>query len=94
MAKENTHMAFRNSGKIAKLLSLAKGEAEAQATYYVLDKISDKLALPVPSVDAMLQILRDSGFQAVPTHFSSRGIRTDAIALTMQELLRNAVRLN
>jgi tRNA (guanine26-N2/guanine27-N2)-dimethyltransferase len=94
MAKENTHMAFRNSGKIAKLLSLAKGEAEAQATYYVLDKISNKLALPVPSVDAMLQILRDSGFQAVPTHFSSRGIRTDAIALTMQELLRNAVRIN
>ena len=88
MAKENTHMAFRNSGKIAKLLFLAKGEAEAQATYYVLDKISDKLALPVPSVDAMLQILRDSGFQAFPTHFSSRGIRTDAPALTVQNLLR------
>jgi len=94
MAKENTHKAFRNSGKIAKLLSLAKGEAEAQATYYVLDKISNKLALPVPSVDAMLQILRDSGFQAVPTHFNSRGIRTDAPALTMQELLRNVVRIN
>ena len=91
MAKENTHMAFRNSGKIAKLLSLAKGEAEAQATYYVLDKISDKLALPVPSVDAMLQILRDSGFQAFPTHFNSRGIRTGAPALTVQNLLQKLV---
>ena len=91
MAKENTHKAFRNSGKIAKLLSLAKGEAEAQATYYVLDKISDKLALPVPSVDAMLQILRDSGFQAVPTHFNSRGIRTGAPALTVQNLLQKLV---
>jgi tRNA (guanine26-N2/guanine27-N2)-dimethyltransferase len=91
MAKENTCRAFRNSGKITKLLSLAKGEAEAQATYYVLDKISDKLALPVPSVDAMLQILYDSGFQAFPTHFNSRGIRTDAPALTVQKLLRKIV---
>ena len=91
MAKESMHTAFRNSGKIAKLLSLAKGEAEAPVTYYVLDKISDKLALPVPSVDAMLQILRDSGFQAFPTHFSSRGIRTEAPALIVQKLLRRLV---
>jgi tRNA (guanine26-N2/guanine27-N2)-dimethyltransferase len=91
MAKENMHTAFRNSGKIAKLLSLAKGEAEAPVTYYVLDKISDKLALPMPSVDAMLQILRESGFQAFPTHFNSRGIRTDAPALTVQKLLQKLV---
>jgi tRNA (guanine26-N2/guanine27-N2)-dimethyltransferase len=91
MAKENMHTAFRNSGKIAKLLSLAKSEAEAPVTYYVLDKISDKLALPMPSVDAMLQILRESGFQAFPTHFNSRGIRTDAPALTVQKLLQKLV---
>jgi tRNA (guanine26-N2/guanine27-N2)-dimethyltransferase len=91
MAKENMHTAFRNSGKIAKLLSLAKGEAEAPVTYYVLDKISDKLALPMPSVDALLQILRESGFQAFPTHFNSRGIRTDAPALTVQKLLQKLV---
>ncbi len=91
MAKENMHKAFRNSGKIAKLLSLAKGEAEAPATYYVVDKISDKLALQVPSVEAMRQILRDNGFQAFPTHFNSRGIRTDAPALTVQKLLQKLV---
>lgn len=91
MAKASMRTAFRNSGKIAKLLSLAKEESEAPITYYVLDKISDKLALPVPSVDAMLQILRDSGFQAFPTHFNSRGIRTDAPALSVQKLLRKLV---
>jgi tRNA (guanine26-N2/guanine27-N2)-dimethyltransferase len=91
MAKENMHMAFRNSGKITKLFSLTKAEAEAPATYYVLDKISDKLALPVPSVDAMLQTLRDSGFQAFPTHFNSRGVRTDAPALIVQNLLQKLV---
>jgi len=91
MANENMHMAFRNSGKITKLLSIAKAEAEAPATYYVLDKISDKLALPVPSVDAMLQILHDSGFQGFPTHFNSRGIRTDAPALIVQNFLQKLV---
>jgi tRNA (guanine26-N2/guanine27-N2)-dimethyltransferase len=91
MIKENTRNAFRNSGKIAKLLSLATVEADAPLAYYVLDKISNQLALPVPSVDALLKILRDNGFQAFPTHFNSRGIRTDAPALTMQELLRKVL---
>ena len=91
MTKENTRVAFRNSGKIAKLLSLAKNEAEAPATYYVLDKISNKLGLPGLSVDVMLQTLRDNGFQAFPTHFSSRGIKTDAPALTMQRFLHKAL---
>jgi len=82
------HRTLRNSGKIAKLLSLAKEEAEAPATYYVLDKISDKLALPVPAVNAVLQVLRENGFQAFSTHFNSRGIRTDASAFAMQRLVR------
>jgi tRNA G26 N,N-dimethylase Trm1 len=47
--------------------------------------------LPMPSVSAVLQKLRDKGFQAFPTHFNSRGVRTDAPALTMQELLRKTV---
>jgi tRNA (guanine26-N2/guanine27-N2)-dimethyltransferase len=91
MAKENTHVALKNSGKIAKLLTLAKDEAEASATYYVLDKITNKIALPVPSLQAVLMNLCEKGFQAFPTHFSTRGVRTDAPALTMQDLLRKMV---
>ena len=88
MAQENRRTAFRNSGKIKKLLALAKDEAEAPVAYYVLDRISGKLALPVPSVSAVLQNLRSMGFHAFPTHFNSRGVRTEAHALMMQELLR------
>ena len=91
MAQENMGTAFRNSGKISKLLSLAKDEAEAPATYYVIDKISNKLSSPVPSVAAMLRILRDNGFEAVPTHFNSRGVRTNAPAFAVQNLLKAAV---
>jgi tRNA (guanine26-N2/guanine27-N2)-dimethyltransferase len=91
VAQENRRTALRNSGKIGRLLDLAKDEAEAPATYYVIDKISDKLALPVPSVSAMLQKLHDKGFQAFPTHFNSRGVRTNAPSSAVQELLREAV---
>jgi tRNA (guanine26-N2/guanine27-N2)-dimethyltransferase len=91
MVQENRRTALQNSVKIAKLLSLALDEADASATYYVLDKISHKLTLPVPSVAAMQGILRDKGFQVFLTHFNSCGVRTDAPALVMQELLRSVV---
>jgi tRNA (guanine26-N2/guanine27-N2)-dimethyltransferase len=91
MTQENMRTALRNSEKIAKLLAFAKDEAEAPTTYYVIDKISDKLGLPVPSVLVLLKQLRGKGFQAFPTHFNSRGVRTDASALTMHELLRSSV---
>jgi len=77
---------------LAKLLSTATAEAEAPVTYYVVDKISNKLGLPVPSVNALLQVLRDNGFQAFPTHFNSRGIRTNAPTLTMQKFLHEIVK--
>jgi len=90
MMQENKRTALRNSRKITKLLSLVKGEAEAPITYFVIDHISDKLSLGVPSVSVMLRNLRDNEFQAVQTHFNSRGIRTNAPALIMQELLKQA----
>jgi tRNA (guanine26-N2/guanine27-N2)-dimethyltransferase len=93
MAQENKRTAFRNSVRISKLMSLAKDEAEAPVTYYVIDKISNKLSSPVPSVNAMLKILRDNGFGAVPTHFNSRGVRTNAPALAVQNLLKVVVSL-
>lgn len=89
MQKENTQRPFKNNVRITKLLSLARDEAEAPLTYYVIDKISNKLSLPVPPVVVMLKTLRDNGFQAVPTHFNSRGLRTNAPALAIQEMLKN-----
>ncbi len=91
MATENRHAAFKNSGKISRLLALAKNEAEAPITYYVLDHVSDKLSLPVPSLENVRQILLKSGFLAIPTHFNSRGLRTDAPALVVQKFLQKAV---
>jgi tRNA (guanine26-N2/guanine27-N2)-dimethyltransferase len=92
MTEENAHRAFRNSAKIKKLVSLTSGEAEEPPTYYVLDKLSAKLGLPAPSVEAILGALNDKGFQAVPTHFNSRGIKTNASAQTMQNIVKSATK--
>jgi tRNA (guanine26-N2/guanine27-N2)-dimethyltransferase len=91
MLKENSHTAFKNSNKITKLLKIAREEADASMTYYVLDKLSGKLGLPSPSVAAFFQCLRENGNQAIPTHFSSLGVRTDASSLTLQTLLQKMV---
>ena len=91
MMKENTHKTFRNSRKISRLLSVAIEEVEAPITYYVLDAVSNKVALTVPAVEDFLNLLRENDFQAKPTHFNSRGIRTDAPALVMQKYLQEIV---
>jgi tRNA (guanine26-N2/guanine27-N2)-dimethyltransferase len=90
MIKENRAVAFRNSARITKLLALTKDEAQAPITYYVVDKLSGKLGLPSPSIQAFLKLLRDSGFQAVQTHFNTRGIRTNAPVMAMHKLLKES----
>jgi tRNA (guanine26-N2/guanine27-N2)-dimethyltransferase len=89
--RENQNTAFKNSVKITKLLTLTKNEATTPPTYYVIDKLSGKLKLPAPSNQAFLTALQNSGFEAVPTHFNPRGIKTDAPALTMHKLLKEIV---
>jgi tRNA (guanine26-N2/guanine27-N2)-dimethyltransferase len=91
MMEENKTVAFKNSAKIAKLLALTKDEASAPITYHVLDKLSGKLGVPSPSNQAFANTLRNSGYQAVPTHFNTRGIRTNASALTLHKLLNETI---
>jgi len=45
----------RNFSKIHRMLSLIRKEADAPATYYVIDKVSDVLNLPTPSVKVVAE---------------------------------------
>ncbi|MCK5593363.1 tRNA (guanine(10)-N(2))-dimethyltransferase, partial [Candidatus Bathyarchaeota archaeon] len=83
--------AYKNGKKIRKILSLIKNEVDAPVTYYVLDKICDELALPVPPLKSFIRVLRKKGFKAFPTHFNTTGVRTDASATFAKELLRIVV---
>ena len=88
MKKELEGRKFKNQKIILKLLSLSIDEAEAPPTYYVTDKICDKLNLAVPPLMEVIKEIRKAGFRATPTHFSSRGIRTDAPASLVKEIIK------
>ena len=86
--KEAKHRTLKHGQKIRRILTLIKDEVEAPLTHYVLDKLCDALALPVPPVREVVEALREKGFQAFLTHFNSRGIRSNVPATEIKELLR------
>ncbi len=91
MERELKKRNLRNQKTILKMLSRSRDEAEAPPTYYITDKICDKLNLPIPPLVEVIKKLRKAGFQAVPTHFNNRGIRSDAPASVVKEILTTLV---
>jgi tRNA (guanine26-N2/guanine27-N2)-dimethyltransferase len=87
--KEVKQRAFKQGGKIRKILALIKNEVDAPITYYVLDNICDKLGLPVPPAKRVVNALRKGGFQASLTHFNSKGIRSNASSKNIREIVAN-----
>jgi len=66
-------------------------ECHAPPTYYVLDKICDKMGLPTPPVRSVLEALRERGFEVSLTHFNLNGFKTNApakiVTKTLQEVM-------
>ena len=87
MEKEVYGRKLKYEKRILRLLSLARNEAEAPVTYYAIDKICDKFNLPIPPLIGVINELKKAGFEAIPTHFNGRGIRTDAPAKVVKEIL-------
>jgi tRNA (guanine26-N2/guanine27-N2)-dimethyltransferase len=76
---------LKNQKRILKLLSTVEDEINAPITYYVMDKICDKLGLSVPPLAEAIEALEEAGFQATRTHFNSKAFRTDASAEVVRE---------
>jgi len=87
MERDAEGRSLRQEKRLLKMLSLVQNEAEAPVTYYTVDKICDKLNLPIPALKKVLDKIKKEGFQAVPTHFNSRGFRTDAPASIVREIV-------
>jgi tRNA (guanine26-N2/guanine27-N2)-dimethyltransferase len=86
--KETARNTAESKNHTAKLLALIKDESDAPATYYVVDKICDKINSPIPPLRAVIRKLTEKGFRSLPTHFHSRGIRTNAPARAVIEAIR------
>lgn len=88
MEQESDRRGLVQEKRLLKILTLVKNEIESPATYFTVDKICDKMNLPVPAQKKVLDKLREAGFQAVLTHFNSRGFRTDAPSNRVMEIIR------
>lgn len=87
MQQEATTRELRQKRHIRRLLSLVQKETEAPVTYFVTDKISDKLGLRVPAMERVMVQLKKAGYQASLTHFNSRGVKTDALASLVRDVV-------
>jgi tRNA (guanine26-N2/guanine27-N2)-dimethyltransferase len=94
MEKEVLKRSLRLALRIQRMLALIRDEVEAPIAYYVVDKLCDFLNLPVPAVKKVVEALREEGFQASLTHFNSRGIRSNAPASKIKEILPSLAREN
>jgi tRNA (guanine26-N2/guanine27-N2)-dimethyltransferase len=91
MEEEAKQQKFRLGERVGKILALMKNEVEAPITYYVIDKLCDALNLSVPPLKTVVENLRKEGFQACLTHFNPKGIRSNAPAMKIKEVLHQTV---
>jgi len=64
--------------RLPRLLRLIGLEQEAPLTYYVIDRLADRLNVSIPPTAEIFRALADIGYQVTPTHFRVKGLRTDA----------------
>ncbi len=86
MQIETWHKQLKSKKKICKILTLMRDELEAPITYYVIDKICDKLDLPAVSIERVYENLKRDGFEVSFTHFEPKGLRTNAPSKTIAKL--------
>jgi tRNA (guanine26-N2/guanine27-N2)-dimethyltransferase len=89
--KEVARKRTGDENRIRKTLALIKAESDAPPTYFVVDSICDRLNITIPPLAKVIKHLRDEGFGAGPTHFHTRGFRTDAAAKIVSEAVRKAL---
>lgn len=87
MKRKTEDREWKQKKRLLKTLYLIQNEAESPVTYYTVDKICDQLNLPIPALQKVINYIRKAGFQAVPTHFNSRGIKTDASADIVKKVI-------
>ncbi len=75
-----------------KVLRLLAEEAKIGPTYYVIDRVCDRLGLPIPPREAVVNELRDRGFTAARTHFAATALKTDASISEVEAAIESVAR--
>lgn len=74
--------------KLIRLIKRVQGEVDFEPTYYNIDLLCSRLGVASLPTNDVLSALRDTGFQAVRTHFDDRGVKTDASIVELKNILK------
>jgi tRNA (guanine26-N2/guanine27-N2)-dimethyltransferase len=88
MEGEGKQRLLRLGERIERLLASVEKESGTLVSYYVVDELCHILGLPVPPVKQVAETLKKEGFTAILTHFDSKGIRSNAPAKRIGDILR------
>jgi len=77
--------------KCGRLLSLAREEIGMPPTYFSVDKISERAKATPPTISAIIDKLRSSGYSATRTSLRLTGFKTDAKYNEVLDLFRALV---
>ncbi len=87
--RENMYrLSLRGERRIRKLLDVIQEEIDDSVTYFVIDRVSDRFNLAPPPVRDVVERLRRMGFKSSGTYLNPKGIRTNAPAWTLIEVVR------
>lgn len=74
------------------LLQSLINEAYAPPTFYVIDMICDRLNLPIPPKELVLEKLVSQGYAAIETHFGPTTVKTNAPIESIKGIMFELVR--
>lgn len=85
-------MLNKSTPEVLKLISLIRSEINKPPFYCRLDSLSSKLKVNEPKVVEFIEKLREIGYEASRTHFSSKGIKTNAPHKEILNLMKSLSR--
>ncbi len=73
--------------RLKSVLNTLPLENDMPPFYYDIHVLCDLMQLKVPKIDFLIDKISDSGFKAIRTHFSNRGVKTDAPVNVLKQIL-------
>ncbi len=71
-----------------KMIINSLNESDMPPTYYIPDKIADKLQLKVPRSIDIIGAIKDKGYRAIRSSINAKGIKTDAPSSIIIEIIK------
>ena len=69
---------LHTKNEIWKILYFLEEEADVPAFFYTSDSIASEMKISPPKMEVIFEKLKNKGYQAFKTHFSSTGFKTNA----------------